>query len=68
MSSILRKKSENSILKNLNELRADRLKYAVMNGLNIIYDTTLTKTKDKLKEDIIPFLELNKNVNYKCKI
>lgn len=65
ISSIQRKKSENSILKSLNELRADGLKYAVMNGLNIIYDTTLTKTKNKLKEDIMPFLELNKNVKYK---
>jgi hypothetical protein len=61
----MRKKSEHlSELKSLNELREDGLKYAVMNGLNIIYDTTLTKTKDKIKENIMPILELNRNIKY----
>jgi hypothetical protein len=36
-----------------------------MNGLNIIYDTTLTKSKDKIKLDIMPILEMNKEVKYK---
>jgi hypothetical protein len=42
-------------LKHLNDLRRDGLIYGVMNGLNIIYDTTLAKTKDKIKMDIMPF-------------
>lgn len=51
-------------LKHLNDLRKDGLIYGVMNGLNIIYDTTLTKTKDKIKLDIMPILEMNKEVKY----
>ena len=58
------KKYENNELKSLNELREDALKYAVMNGLNILYDTTLIQTKDKIKENIMPILELNKNIKY----
>lgn len=52
-------------LKHLNDLRKDGLIYGVMNGLNIIYDTTLTKSKDKIKLDIMPILEMNKEVKYK---
>jgi GTPase SAR1 family protein len=52
-------------LKHLNDLRRDGLIYGAMNGLNIIYDTTLTKTKDKIKMDIMPILEMNKDVKYK---
>lgn len=52
-------------LKHLNDLRKDGLIYGVMNGLNILYDTTLTKTKDKIKLDIMPVLEMNKDVKYK---
>lgn len=52
-------------LKHLNDLRRDGLMYGVMNGLNIIYDTTLTKTKDKIKTDIMPILEMNHDVKYK---
>jgi GTPase SAR1 family protein len=52
-------------LKHLNDLRREGLIYGAMNGLNIIYDTTLTKTKDKIKMDIMPILEMNKSVKYK---
>ena len=58
-------KNEPSGLKHLNDLRKDGLIYGVMNGLNIIYDTTLTKTKDKIKLDIMPILEMNKDIKYK---
>ena len=52
-------------LKHLNDLRKEGLIYGVMKGLNIIYDTTLTKSKDKIKLDIMPILEMNKEVKYK---
>jgi len=55
----------NTGLKNLNELRRDGLIYGIMNELNIIYDTTLVSKKDKVKEDIMPILEMNNNVKYK---
>ena len=58
-------KNEPSGLKHLNDLRRDGLIYGAMNGLNIIYDTTLAKTKDKIKMDIMPILEMNKDVKYK---
>ena len=51
-------------LKHLNDMRKEGLIYGVMNGFNIIYDTTLTKTKDKIKNDIMPILEMNKEVKY----
>jgi hypothetical protein len=51
-------------LKHLNDMRKEGLIYGVMNGLNIIYDTTLTKSKDKIKLDIMPILEMNKNTKY----
>ncbi len=49
----------------LNRLRREGLVYAVANGLNILYDTTLTGGNDKIKNDIMPVLELNKDVKYK---
>ena len=49
----------------LNRLRREGLVYAVANGLNILYDTTLTGSNDKIKNDIMPVLELNKDVKYK---
>jgi dephospho-CoA kinase len=49
----------------LNRLRREGLVYAVANGLNILYDTTLTAGNDKIKNDIMPILELNKDVKYK---
>jgi GTPase SAR1 family protein len=55
-------------LKHLNDMRKEGLIYGVMNGLNIIYDTTLTKSKDKIKLDIMPILEMNKNVKYKITV
>lgn len=55
-------------LKHLNDMRKEGLIYGVMNGLNIIYDTTLTKTKDKIKLDIMPILEMNKEVQYKITV
>jgi hypothetical protein len=70
IKALKERKSVNSVaintgLKNLNELRKDGLIYGVMNELNIIYDTTLISTKNKVKEDIMPILEMNKNVKYK---
>lgn len=52
-------------LKNINELRKEGLIYGVMNGLNIIYDTTLRPNKNIIKDDIISVLEMNKEVKYK---
>jgi adenylate kinase len=52
-------------LKILNKLREEGFKYAVDNGLNIIYDTTLTAKKDKIEKDLMPFLEENKPIQYK---
>jgi hypothetical protein len=52
-------------LKHLNDMRKEGLIYGVMNGLNIIYDTTLTGSKDKIKLDIMPILEMNKEIKYK---
>ena len=61
----LKKEKVETGLTHLNELRSEGLKYGVMNELNIIYDTTLVSKKDKVKEDIMPILEMNKNVKYK---
>jgi len=55
-------------MKHLNDMRKEGLIYGVMNGLNIIYDTTLTKSKDKIKLDIMPILEMNKEVKYKITV
>ena len=52
-------------LKSLNDLRKEGLIYGVMNGLNILYDTTLAKTRDKIKADLMPILEMNKDIKYK---
>lgn len=60
------KKNNISGLKNLNAIRRDGLIYGVTHGLNILYDTTLTKTKDKIRTDIMPILEEFKdNTKYK---
>ena len=61
-------KEASSGMKHLNDMRREGLIYGVMNGLNIIYDTTLTKTKDKIKLDIMPILEMNKEVKYKITV
>lgn len=59
-------KAEPTNLKSLNELREDGLVYGIQNGLNILYDTTLVKSKDKIKENIMPILETYKDeVKYK---
>jgi dephospho-CoA kinase len=49
----------------LNRLRREGLIYGVIKGLNILYDTTLTARSDKIKEDIMPILEMNKEIKYK---
>lgn len=60
------KKNEPTNLKSLNQLREDGLIYGIQNGLNILYDTTLVKTRDKIKANIMPILETyNKEVKYK---
>jgi hypothetical protein len=56
------------VFKTLNDLRKEGLEYGVKNGLNILYDTTLTKSKDKIKQDIMPILEMNKSVKYKITV
>ena len=61
----LKKEKVETGLEELNELRKKGLIYGVMNELNIIYDTTLVSTKDKVKKDIMSILEENKNVKYK---
>ncbi len=55
-------------LKHLNDLRRDGFIYGVMNGLNIIYDTTLQKAKDIIKLNIMPVLEMNREVKYKITV
>jgi hypothetical protein len=52
-------------LKHLNDMRKEGLKYGIMNGLNIIYDTTLRPSKNIIKEDIMSVLEMNDEVKYK---
>jgi broad-specificity NMP kinase len=60
------KKNEPTNLKSLNQLREDGLIYGIQNGLNILYDTTLVKTRDKIKANIMPILETyNKEVKYR---
>lgn len=55
-------------LKSLRELRLEGLIYGVMNGLNIIYDTTFNSTTNIIKRDIMPALEMNKEVKYKITV
>jgi Cdc6-like AAA superfamily ATPase len=55
-------------LKSLRELRLEGLLYGVMNGLNIIYDTTFNSTTNIIKRDIMPALEMNKEVKYKITV
>ncbi len=55
-------------LKSLRDMRLEGLLYGVMNGLNIIYDTTLRASKNIIKDDIMPILEMNKEVKYKITI
>jgi hypothetical protein len=52
-------------LKHLNDMRKEGLKYGIMNGLNIIYDTTFRASKNIMKDDIMPILEMNKEIKYK---
>ena len=52
-----RKKANQKSLKNLIELRDIGFVYGVENGLNIIYDTTLTSRKDKISQNIMPVIE-----------
>jgi hypothetical protein len=57
--------NKDSKLLSLNDLRKEGLIYAVKNGLNILYDTTLASNKDKIKTDIMPILEkYSKDVKY----
>jgi len=61
-----KKPAEPPNLKSLNKLREEGLIYGIQNGLNILYDTTLVKTRDKVKNDIMPILETYRNeVKYK---
>lgn len=72
LKALKNKKTAQSVprsgLKSLNELRRGGLIYGVMNGLNIIYDTTLTSTTNIIKRDIMPVLEINKEVKYKITV
>lgn len=61
----LKKEKVKTGLEELNELRKKGLIYGVMNELNIIYDTTLVIKRNKVETDIMPILEMNKNVKYK---
>lgn len=54
-----RKKVNQKSLKNLIELRDIGFMYGVKNGLNIIYDTTLTSRNDKIKQNIMPVIEMS---------
>jgi len=54
-------------LKSLNELRKEGFIYGVMNQLNIIYDTTLNTSKDKISVDIMPIIEMSP-VKYTIKV
>jgi dephospho-CoA kinase len=53
-----------STLKTLNELKEEGLIYGIKNNYDIIYDTTLSSKKDKIKEDIMPLLEKYSDVSY----
>jgi hypothetical protein len=55
-------------LKSLRDMRIEGLIYGVMNGFNILYDTTLTSTTNIIKRDIMPVLEINKEVKYKITV
>ncbi len=55
--------------KKLLELRLEALDYAVKNGLNIIYDTTLRPKANIIDRDIMPILEKYKDtVKYKIMV
>jgi GTPase SAR1 family protein len=58
-------KEEPTGLKHLNDMRKEGLIYGVMNGLNIIYDTTLNTKTNIISKNIMPILEMNKEVKYK---
>ena len=54
-------------LKSLNELREEGFIYGVQNGLNIIYDTTLSSSTDKIRKNIMPIIEMSP-VKYNIKV
>lgn len=62
--SIKRSIKQNTPLKSLMELREEGFKHGVMNHVNIIYDTTLSISKDKIRTDIMPIIEMSP-VKYK---
>jgi hypothetical protein len=45
------------VLFNLNEMRSKGFEYGVEEGVNITYDTTLTASGSKVKDDIMKILE-----------
>jgi GTPase SAR1 family protein len=55
-------------LKSLRDMRLHGLQYGIMNGFNILYDTTLTSSTNIIKRDIMPVLEMNKEVKYKITV
>jgi len=61
------KKKKKFTLKNLIELRRDGFIYGVKNGLNILYDTTLARNKDKIITEIMPVIEMSP-IKYKIKV
>jgi hypothetical protein len=52
-------KKKRFTFKNLIGIRKEALKYAVLNGLNILYDTTLVTNKNKIGTEIMPIIELS---------
>jgi hypothetical protein len=50
-------KNKQDILFNLNEMRSKGFEYGVKEGVNIVYDMTLTASGSKVKDDIIKTLE-----------
>lgn len=61
----INKSVRNKTVKSLNNMREEGFIFAANNGLNILYDTTLTPLKDKIKKDILRILQKSK---YKYKI
>ena len=50
-------KSKQDSLFNLNEMRSKGFEYGVKEGVNIVYDMTLTASGSKVKDDIMKILE-----------
>ena len=60
-------KKKRFTFKNLISIRKEALKYAVLNGLNILYDTTLVTNKNKIATEIMPIIELSP-IKYKMMV